>query len=150
MNNFSLETIAKLYAQGRNYVNMGLGAVVMFGMMTAAQQKSVMDGLTDIWAGLSQAFTGASHIWQVGVIVVGPIITAYLAKKAGNAASTQNQGASLIARSNDPNGAGTEAKAVVLDAATKLQDVKIEGKITAPPEVASAVPSNKVVSNSGG
>lgn len=146
MNNLSLETIAKLYAQGRNYVNMGLGAVVMFGMMTASQQKSVMDGLTDIWTGLGQAFTGASHIWQVGVIVVGPIITAYLAKKAGNSASTQSQGDSLKARAADPNGSGNEAKSVALDVATTLPGVKIEGKIIASPEVAAAVPSEQVVS----
>lgn len=145
LKNWSIESIAQLYAQGRNYINMGMGAIVMFGMMTAAQQKSVMDGLTDIWAGLSQAFTGASHIWQVGVIIIGPIVTAYLAKKAGNAASTQNQKDSLIARANDPNGAGTAANVAVLDAVTQLPGVKIEGKIIAPAAVAEAVPSQQVV-----
>lgn len=144
--NFSLETIAKIYAQGRNYINSGLGALVMFGALTAAQQKSVMEGLSDIAAGLSQAFTGASHIWQVGLIVLGPLLTAYLAKKAGNAASTQGQKNSLIARANEPDGPGTEAKAAVLDAATKLPGVEIDGAIKAPPAVASAVPSPQVVS----
>lgn len=145
MKNFSLETVAQIYARGRNYVNNVIGMFIMFGIMTASQQKSVMDGLSDIWTGLSQAFTGASHVWQVVAIVASPFVTEWLAKKAGNAASTQSQADSLVARSKDQNGAGKAASAAVLDAVTKLDDVKIEGKITAPAEVAQAVPSDKVV-----
>lgn len=147
--NLSIETIAKIYAQGRNYANQLLGAVVMFGIMTAAQQKQIMDGLSDFYNGLVLAFTGASHVWQVLVIVFGPIIGGLLAKKASNSASTKSQAASLVERAKDPNGSGTEAKAAVLDAATKLTDVKINGTIEAPPEVANAVPSAQVVAKVG-
>lgn len=91
----SSETVRQIYAQGRNYINMGMGALVMFGTMTAGQSKTVMDGLNDIYTGLGQAFTGASHIWQVAAIVIGPIVGAYFAKKAGNAASTTSQAASI-------------------------------------------------------
>jgi hypothetical protein len=140
----NLETLAKIYAQGRNYINQILGAAVMFGVMTASQQKQVMDGLNDIWTGLTQAFTGASHVWQVAVIVLGPLIGGWLAKKAANSASTESQKNSLIARAEQPNGAGTAAKAAVLDATTRLPDVQIEGVIKASAEVASAVPSSQV------
>lgn len=143
--NLSLETIAKIYAQGRNYINQFLGAVVMFGVMTASQQKQVMDGLSDIWSGLTQAFSGASHVWQVAVIVLGPIIGGWLAKKAGNSASTEGQKQSLIARAHDENGAGTAAKVAVIDAVTKLPGVEIDGAIKAPPAVANAVPSDQVI-----
>lgn len=145
MSNMSLETIAKFYAQGRNYINQILGMVVMFGIMTASQQKTVMDGIGDIWAGLSQAFTGASHVWQVLAVVLAPIIGGWLAKKAGNAASTNSQKESLIARANDANGAGKEASAAVLDAVTQLPGVQINGTISAPATVAAAVPSEQVV-----
>lgn len=143
--NFSLETIAKIYAQGRNYINYGLGVATTLGLVSASQDKGLTDSINEMVNGVSQFVHGATSFWQIATVLAAPLVTIFLAKKASNSASTQAQKESLVARAKEPNGAGTEAKAAVLDAVTKLPDVEIQGSITAPPAVASAVPSPQVV-----
>lgn len=92
----SLETLARLYAAGRNYANMGIGFAASVGLISVVQQKTLTDGLSDIYAGVSQIVHGAGSIWQVLVIVVGPFIGAVLAWYAQRSAKTDNKAQAIV------------------------------------------------------
>lgn len=92
----SLETLARLYAAGRNYANMGIGFAASVGLISVVQQKTLTDGLSDIYAGVSQIVHGAGSIWQVLVIVGGPFIGAVLAWYAQRSAKTDNKAQAIV------------------------------------------------------
>lgn len=93
----SLETLARLYAAGRNYANMGIGFAASVGLISVVQQKTLTDGLSDIYAGVSQIVHGAGSIWQVLVIVGGPFVGAVLAWYAQRSAKDANKADAIIA-----------------------------------------------------
>lgn len=111
-------------AATRNYVSAAAGAGTIFavlGLIDADQAKGLVDGAQQFMDGLGQMVGGAQKV----LIIVGPIGLAVCAKIAGLSATLKGRMKSITA---DPQ-------------------VKIEGKIIVPPEVAAAVPGNQVVSH---
>ncbi len=123
MANFSVETIGKLMASGRNYISTAVGFIGGVGIVSAANSKGMMDAINEIFTGLGMVFSGATSLWNV-LLVAFPIIGVAMAKMASNSAKVDNQAASLKASIADPNTpVSTEAKAAVLDAALALPEV---------------------------
>lgn len=121
---FSTETIGRLYASGRNYINSGLGLLTGIGLMSVSQNKGLMDSLNEMYNGISQIVHGATSAWQIIAVVAAPILTPIIARYASKSATTSNQAAAVKAAIIDPNTAITpEVKAVVLDAATEVKKI---------------------------
>jgi hypothetical protein len=122
--NFSTETIGRLYASGRNYINSGVGLLTGVGLMSAAQNKGLMDALSEIYNGISQVIHGASSAWTILAVLLAPIVTPILSRMASNSAKTSNQAAAVVTAIKDPNTPITpEVKAVVLEAATEVKKI---------------------------
>src|ERR1700730_11036576 len=86
----SSETVGKLLASGRNYVSVIVGFIGVSGLMSAAQQKGVMDAFTEIFNGFGQIFHGATSLWGI-LVVAFPAIGIWMAQMASNSAKTVNQ-----------------------------------------------------------
>ena len=93
-------------------------ATVM-GLLPADDAAKVTDAFQHIAHGLEEAFGGFATVFAV----VGPVAMGLFTKSAVAAASLKSQ----------------------LHAVTSNSDVRIEGRILAPADVANAVPSDKVV-----
>lgn len=146
--NISTETIGRLYASGRNYVNLGIGFASGIGLMSASQSKGLMDSLTEIYNGISQIVHGATSAWQILAVVAAPIFGPILARWASNSAKTANQAVSVQAAVNDPNTILTmDTKAAILSTATSLPEVKSKDTkiVVTDAALANAVPSETVV-----
>lgn len=142
----SVETVNRLLASGRNYASMAVGLIGGVGLMTAAQQKGVMDALTEIGNGLSMIFHGATSIWQI-LAIAFPALAIWFAKIASKSAKVDNQSAQVQAAVKDPNTTvSKEATASLLDAATNLDVVQKDQTVikVTDPTVAAAVPSSVV------
>ncbi len=98
----SFETLARIYAGGRNYANLIIGFCTSLGLISIAQQKSLLESLNEVYAGVSQIAHGLSSIWQVLVVVGGPFVGAVLAWYAQRSAKTINQATSVKAAVVDP------------------------------------------------
>lgn len=117
----STETIGRLYASGRNYANLIIGFASGIGVISAAQNKGLMDSLTEIYNGVSQVIHGATSAWQILAVVAAPIIGPMLARMASNSAKTASKAASLKADILDPNTSiAPEVKAAVISAANEV------------------------------
>lgn len=99
----STETIGRLYASGRNYANLLIGFASGIGLISAAQNKGLMDALTEIYNGISQIVHGATSAWQIIVVIAAPIVGPLLARMASNSAKVTSQAAALHAAVVDPN-----------------------------------------------
>lgn len=120
----STETIGRLYASGRNYINLGIGFASGIGLLSAAQNKGLMDALNEMYNGVSLIIHGATSAWTILAVIAAPIIGPILARMASNSAKVENQAASVKAAIIDPNTPITpEAKAVVLEAATEVKKI---------------------------
>lgn len=115
----SFETLARIYAAGRNYANLVIGFCASLGLISVAQQKTLTESLAEVYAGVSQIAHGLSSIWQILVVVGGPFVGAVLAWYAQRSATTPKQ-SEAVAKSG----------AVVVTS----------------PEVAAATPNPNVVS----
>lgn len=121
---FSTETIGRLYASGRNYANLAIGFASGIGIISAAQNKGLMDSLTEIGNGISQIVHGATSAWQILAVIAAPIIGPILAKLASNSAKTSNQAIAVKAAIVDPNTPITsEVKTTVIEAATEVKKI---------------------------
>lgn len=121
---FSTETIGRLYASGRNYINLGIGFASGVGILSASQNKGLTDALGEMYNGVSMIVHGATSAWTILAVVAAPIVGPILARMASNSASTSNQAAAVKAAIIDPNTPITpEVKAVVLDAATEVKKI---------------------------
>ena len=143
--NISTETIGRLYASGRNYVNLIVGFASGIGVISAAQNKGLTDSLTEIYNGISQVIHGATSAWQILAVIAAPIIGPILAKMASNSAKIANQAAAVQTAVKDPNTTvSTETKISILDAAAEsvqlAKPIEIKDKV-----IAAAVPSDKVI-----
>lgn len=117
---FSTETIGRLYASGRNYINSGLGLLTGIGLMSAAQNKGLTDSLAEIYNGVSQIVHGATSAWQIIAVVAAPILTPIIARYASESATVSNQAAAVKAAIVDPNTPiAPEVKATVISAANE-------------------------------
>jgi hypothetical protein len=121
---FSTETIGRLYASGRNYANLAIGFASGIGIISAAQNKGLMDSLSEIGSGISQIVHGATSAWQILAVIAAPIIGPILAKMASNSAKTSNQAIAVKAAITDPNTPITpEVKDVVISSATEVKKI---------------------------
>lgn len=120
---FSVETVNRLLASGRNYVSTTVGFIGGIGLMSASQNKGLTDAFSEIFNGLSMVVHGATSAWAI-LIVAFPIIGGIMAKLASNSATTDNQAKQLKAAIIDPNTPiAPEVKATVLDAATEVKKI---------------------------
>lgn len=141
----STETIGRLYASGRNYINSGLGLLTGIGLMSAAQNKGLTDSLAEIYNGISQIVHGATSAWQIIAVVAAPIITPIIARWASKSATVDNQAAAVQAAAKDPNTTvSIQATASILDAAAEAAPLAEKIKIS-DPTLAEMVPSAKVI-----
>jgi hypothetical protein len=144
MANFSVETVGKLYASGRNYLGSFLGLVTGIGLMSAAQNKGLMDSLQQMYDGVSQVVQGATSAWQIIAVIAAPIITPILARFASNSAKTDSQAKAVQAAIADPSTpVSLETKAVVVDSAVVVAEIKQPIKVDK--ELAEATQSTNVV-----
>lgn len=143
---FSTETVGKLLASGRNYVSVFVGLVGGVGLMSAAQQKGLMDAVNEIGSGLNQIVHGATSAWQI-LVVAFPIIAVVMAKMASNSAKMDNQAAAVQSAAKDPNTVvSLQAKASILDAAATAAPLAEKIKIT-DEKLAELVPSTQVIAS---
>lgn len=147
---FSVETLGKIAAQGRNYASMLVGFIGGVGIISAAQSKGLTDSLNEIAAGVSQIIHGATSIWQI-LIAAFPFLAVWFAKMAGNSAKTTSQAAAVQAAVKEANGNPNtqlplQTKAAILDAAASLPEVKPTTIKVSDPVLAVAVPAQNVVS----
>lgn len=142
---FSVETVGRLWASGRNYANLGIGFAAGIGVLSAAQNQGINAALTQIYDGVSQVITGATSLWQIVAVIAAPIVGPILARMASKSAKTDSQAASVVQALKDPNTPiSLEAKASVLEAVVNIDEVKTPEIKVADPVLANLVPSNKV------
>lgn len=143
---FSLETLGRLYASGRNYLNSFLGLLAGIGLMSAAQSKGLLDALQQMYDGVMQIVSGATSAWQILAVVAAPVITPILARWASNSAKTSSQAAAVTAAIKDTNTpVSLETKAAVLESVANIDEVKTPVIDVADPVLAQLVPSDKVI-----
>lgn len=99
---FSTETIGRLYASGRNYLGQILAFGAGVGVISAAQDKGLMDALNEIYTGVSMVVHGATSFWTIATVVAAPIVGPLLARWASNSAKVSNQAAAVKAAVEDP------------------------------------------------
>lgn len=144
MANFSVETVGKLYASGRNLVSTAVGLIGGIGLMSAAQSKGMMDALQQIYDGIALIVSGSTSLWNI-LLVAFPIIGGLMAKYASNSAKTDNQAAAVTAAIKDTNTPiSIETKAAVLESVANIEEVKTPVIKVADPVLAELVPSDKI------
>lgn len=117
----STETVGRLLASARGYAQFGVGALTSIGLLSAANSKGLTDGLSDVFAGISQTIHGFTSIWQIMVVVLAPVASVVLSKWSSNTAKTSSQALAVKAAVADPNTPITpEAKTAIVAAATEV------------------------------
>lgn len=118
---FSVETVNRLLASGRNYVSNLVGFVGGIGLMSVAQQKGVADAFNDIFSGLSQIIHGATSLWGI-LVVAFPVIGVWMAQMASKSAKVTSQAPAVLAAVKDPaTPIPPETKAAIVEAATEVK-----------------------------
>ncbi len=127
----SLETAARLYAAGRNQINQILGFAAGAGVITVAQDKGAMDAIDEIGKGFGLIFHGASSLYAIGVVVLGPAVGWVLTWYAQRSAKTFNKATAVKLEVADPaTPVSAEAKTAIVQAAAPI--------VAAEPALASA------------
>lgn len=120
----STETVGRLYASGRNYISLAVGFASGVGILSAAQDKGLMDALAEMYNGVSLIVHGATSAWTILVVVAAPIVGPIVAKLASRSAKVENQAPAVLEAIKDPNTPITsEVKAIVLQAATEVKKI---------------------------
>lgn len=143
----SSETVGRLLASGRNYAGQIIAFAGGIGVMSAAQQKSLSEGLGQVIDGIMMVIHGGATMWTVLAVVAAPIVGPILARWASNTAKTSNQAAAVQTAIRDPNATVSfETKAATLDAAANITEVKKDKPIeVSDPALAAAVPAANVI-----
>lgn len=119
--NISTETVGRLLASGRNYAGQIIAFTSGIGLMSAAQNKGLMDALNEMYMGASLMVHGATSFWTIAAVVLAPIVGPMLARWASRSAKTDNQAAAVKAAVIDPNTPiSPEAKAAIVVAAKEI------------------------------
>ena len=116
----------------------GVGMAAALHFLSPSQAVDVNGNLTQIFNGLEQVATGIAGL---GTILV-PI---YTALRAAHNANPTVQAQALVTVANAGGTQAIEANAAIANAVIESKDLKLNGTISAPAEVADAVPSEKVV-----
>jgi hypothetical protein len=164
---FSIETVGRLFAAGRNLGNQAIGIAVGAGLATAAQQQSFVDSLDQIWKGAQMIYQGGSSLYALGIVVLGPPLGWFFTYVSQRSAKTDNQAAAVHAAVADPNTmvsaetqksiiqttasiaqsnnleVSKDAKVVLLDATAALPEVVGDIKVV-DPDLAAATASPQV------
>lgn len=118
---FSVETVRRLWASGRNYASLVLGFASGIGVVSAAQEKGLNDALNEIYQGVSLIVHGGTSAWVILVAIGAPIIGPIIARYASKSATTESQAKAVVAAVADPNTPITpETKAAITTAAAKV------------------------------
>lgn len=118
----STETVGRLLASARGYAQFGVGALTSIGLLSAANSKGLTDGLSDVFAGISQTIHGFTSIWQIMLVVLAPVASVVLSKWSSNTAKTSSQALAVKAAVADPNTPITpEAKTAIVAAANEVK-----------------------------
>jgi hypothetical protein len=118
----STETIGRLLASARGYSQYAVGFATSLGLLSAANSKGLTDGLSDVFAGISQTVHGFTSIWQVLVVVGAPIASVVLARWSSSTAKTSSQAAAVKAAVVDPNTPITpDVKSVIITTANEVK-----------------------------
>lgn len=116
----STQTVGQLLASGRNYASTLVGFIGGVGVVSAAQDKGLMDSVNEIFTGLGMVFHGFTSFWQI-LVVAFPIIGLAMGKLASRSATVTNQAAAVVAAVKDPNTPITpEAKTAIVAAANEV------------------------------
>ena len=117
----SSETMGRLLASGRNYASTIVGFIGGVGVVSAAQDKGLMDAINEIFKGLGMVLHGATSLWYI-LIAAFPVITVVMARFASSSATVSNQAAAVKAAVSDPNTPiPEEVKKTIVAAATEVQ-----------------------------
>lgn len=115
---FSIETIGRVWAAGRNLGNQAIGIAVGAGLATAAQQQGFVEALDQIWKGAQMIYSGGSSLYAIGIVVLGPPLGWFWTYVAQRSAKTDNQAAAIHAAVLDPNTTlSKDAKVSIVSAA---------------------------------
>jgi short subunit fatty acids transporter len=118
---FSTETIGRLLASFRGYAQYFVGFATSLGLVSASQSKTLTDSFSEIFNGLAQIIHGFTSVWQIGVVVLTPIISVVLARWSSNSAKTTSQAVAVKAAVEDPNTPiSPAAKDAIVTAAAKV------------------------------
>src|ERR1700761_3443677 len=101
--NISTETVGRLLASGRSYAGQVIAFASGIGLMSAAQDKGLMDSLNEMYNGAVMIVHGATSFWTISVVVAAPIVGPIIAKWASNSAKTENQAVAVQKAVIDPN-----------------------------------------------
>jgi hypothetical protein len=116
----SVETVNRLLASGRNYASTLVGFIGGVGLVSAAQDKGLMDALNEIFSGMSQIVHGATSLWTI-LVAAFPLIGVWLARIASKSATTSSQAQQVKAAVIDPNTpVPPDAVKAITDAAANL------------------------------
>lgn len=140
----SSETIGRLYASGRNYLGQVLAFGAGVGVISAAQDKGLMDSLTEIYNGASMVVHGATSFWTILTVVAAPIVGPILARWASNSAKTDNQAAAVKTAVLDPNTTLSQQAKVDIVTAAASPDVGTKGIVNPLLAADPATPANVV------
>ena len=99
----SSETIGRVLASARGYSQWFVGFCTSLGLVSASQSKTLTDSLAEVGNGLSMIIHGFTSIWQVGLVVLGPVFAVAVAKWSSNTAKTSSQAAAVKAAVIDPS-----------------------------------------------
>lgn len=114
---FSVETVGKLFAAGRNYASLIVGFVGGVGVISASQSKGLTDSFDEIFNGLSMVVHGATSAWQI-LVVAFPIIGIVMAQFAARSARLDSQAKAVKAAVVDANTpVPPEVKATIIETA---------------------------------
>ncbi len=129
--------------QAAQYAAGGASVLVALGAIPADSAQNLIAGVGQIVDGLNQIVHGFGTV----TAVLGPVVAGVLGKIALSRSTPKAQGAALSAAAQDDHSPNAQdAKTAILKAVTELPpEIKIPAPIIAPPEIANAIPSNKVV-----
>lgn len=144
----SSETVGRLLASGRNYAGQIIAFAGGIGVMSAAQQKSLSEGLGQVVDGIMMVIHGGATMWTVLAVVAAPILGPIIARWASNTAKTSNQATAVKTAVEEAKTNGNmlplEVKATIVDATAALPDVVGDIKVTSKAlEVATDSPQVK-------
>lgn len=119
--NISTETVGRLFASGRNYAGQIIAFASGIGLMSAAQDKGLMDSLNEMYSGAVMVVHGATSFWTIAVVAAAPIVGPIIAKWASNSAKTENQAIAVQKAVVDPKSPITPAaKEAIVVAASEV------------------------------
>jgi hypothetical protein len=122
------------------HVYTSAGTVLAIGAIVAVvpqeQVQPIMDALRQVGDGMQQVFGGVSKL----VVIVGPIVAAWMAKIAATSASFKSQLRSVTATASAP--ANVTEKVALATATANVPGIV---QVAAAPVIANATPDPKVV-----